>query len=306
MTARSHLSSRVLLLALVLALAAGLVWGLAGAFAASSSPSAAAGNVTLKVGWTTDPDNLNPFVGIEQSSYELFHVSYDFLTNYGDKYLETQPGLAESWTKSEDGLTWTFKIRQGVMWSDGQPLTARDIAFSYTYQKKLELTAFLSALDGIKSVTAPDDVTVVIECSQPKADILSMWVPIVPEHVWSKFKTYDQATKYLNKPPIVGSGPFQVVEWQKGKFIRAVANKDYWGGKPKVDEIIFEAYKNQDTLAQDLKLGAVDLAINIPPAQVKALQGDPALASEACSQKAFDYLSFNCYDRPVVGEPGPP
>ena len=79
----------------------------------------------------------------------------------------------------------------------------------------------------------------VIECDQPKADILSMWVPVVPEHVWSKFKTYDEATKYLNRPPIVGSGPFQVVEWQKGKFIRAVANKDYWGGKPKVDEIIF-------------------------------------------------------------------
>ncbi len=103
-----------------------------------------------------------------------------------------------------------------------------------------------------------------------------MWVPIVPEHIWSQFKTYDQATKYLNSPPIVGSGPFQVVEWQKGKFVRAVANKDYWGGKPKVDEIVFEVYKNQDTLAHDLKLGTIDLAINIPPAQVKALQSDGA------------------------------
>ena len=70
-------------------------------------------------------------------------MSYDFLTDYGDKYLETQPGLAESWTKSADGLTWTFKIRQGVKWSDGQPLTANDIAFSYTCEKRLELTAFL-------------------------------------------------------------------------------------------------------------------------------------------------------------------
>ena len=95
------------------------------------------------------------------------------------------------------------------MWSDGQPLTAQDVAFSFTYQKDLELTAFLSALDGIKTVTAPDDATVVIECDRPKADILSMWVPIVPEHIWSKFKTYDEATKYLNEPPIVGSGPFR-------------------------------------------------------------------------------------------------
>ncbi len=184
-----------------------------------------------------------------------------------------------------------------------EPLTARDVAFSFNYQKELELTAFLAALDGIKRVTAPDDTTVVIECDRPKADILAMWVPIVPEHIWSKFKTYDEATKYLNDPPIVGSGPFQVVEWQKGKFVRAVANKDYWGGKPKVDEIIFSAYKNQDTLAQDLKLGAIDLAINIPPAQVKPLQGVQSLDSQACSQKAFDYLSFNCYDGPSLGNP---
>jgi peptide/nickel transport system substrate-binding protein len=303
MASRPRPSSRWLVLFVFVVLAAGLIWGLAAALAGASSPSPSGGNVTLKVGWTTDPDNLNPFVGIEQSSYELYHISYDFLTDYDDQYLSTSPGLAESWTKSADGLTWTFKIRQGVMWSDGVPLTAHDIAFSYMYQKKLELTAFLSSLDGIKSATAPDDTTLVITCDRPKADILSMWVPVVPEHIWSKFKTYDQAQKYLNEPPIVGSGPFVITEREKGKFIRCVANKDYWGGKPKVDEIIFEAYDNQDTLAQDLKLGAIDLAINIPPAQVKPLQGDPALESQACSQKAFDYLSFNCYTGPSLGNP---
>jgi peptide/nickel transport system substrate-binding protein len=303
MTAGSRSFTRLFLLLLVALLGAGLIWGLTGALAADPSASPSAGKVTLKVGWTTDPDNLNPFVGIEQSSYELFHVSYDFLNNYGDQYLETAPGLAESWSSSADGLMWTFKIRQGVKWSDGEPLTAHDIAFSFNYQKKLDLSAFLSALDGVEAVTAPDDATVVITCSHPKADILSMWVPIVPEHIWSKFKTADQAKAYLNSPPIVGSGPFQVVEWQKGKFIRCVANKGYWGGTPKVDEVIFQVYKNQDTLAQDLKLGAIDLAINIPPAQVKALQGDSSVEAEACSQKAFDYLSFNCYKGPSLGNP---
>jgi len=302
MAAHPRFSSRLFLLVLVALLGAGLIWGIAGAFADSSSPPAG-GAVTLKVGWTTDPDNLNPFVGIEQSSYELFHVSYDFLTNYGDQYLETQPGLAESWTMSEDGLTWTFKIRQGVKWSDGQPLTARDIAFTYEFQKEYELGAFLSALDGIKSATATDDTTLVIECDRPKADVLAMWAPILPEHIWSQFKSYDEVQKYLNKPPIVGSGPFQVVEWQKGKFIRCVANKEYWGGAPKVDEVIFQYYKNQDTLAQDLKLGTIDLAINIPPAQVVALQNEPGVEAEACSQKAFDYLSFNCYEGPSLGNP---
>ena len=91
MASRARVSSRWFVLVIVLVLAAGLVWGLAGAFASSSSPSAA-GQVTLKVGWTTDPDNLNPFVGIEQSSYELFHVSYDFLNDFDDKYLGAHQG----------------------------------------------------------------------------------------------------------------------------------------------------------------------------------------------------------------------
>jgi peptide/nickel transport system substrate-binding protein len=292
-----------LLLVFIATLAAGLVWGLSGAFAADPSASPGGEKIILKVGWSPDPDSLNPFVGVQQSSYELWHVSYDFLTNYGDQYLETQPGLAESWTSSPDGLTWTFKIRSGVMWSDGVPLTAKDIAFTYNWEIKLQLQAFLSALDGIESASAPDDTTLIVTCSRPKADILSMWCPILPEHIWSQFKTADDAKNFFNKPPIVGSGPFQVVEWQKSKFVRCVANKAYWGGAPKADEVFFQLYTNQDTLAQDLKLGTIDLAINIPPAQVTALQGDSSLESAGCSQKAFDYLSFNCKEGPSLGNP---
>jgi peptide/nickel transport system substrate-binding protein len=293
----------VLLLLLAAVLAVSLVVGLAGALAADESAPPASEKIVLDVGWMTDPDNLNPFVGIEQSSYELYHISYDFLTDFGLEFLETVPGLAESWESSEDGLTWTFKIREGVKWHDGEPLTASDIAFSYNFQIEYELGNFLSALDGIETVTAPDDTTVVIQCSRPKADITAMWVPVVPEHIWGKFKSYEAITEFANRPPIVGSGPFQIVEWQKGNYVRCVANKEYWGGAPKVDEVIFRRYSNQDTLAQDLKLGTIDLAINIPPAQVEPLDADPNLEAAACSQKAFDYLSFNCYEGESLGNP---
>lgn len=276
---------------------------LAGALAADESASPGDTKIVLDVGWTTDPDNLNPFVGVEQSSYELYHISYDFLTDFGLQYLETVPGLATSWESSDDGLTWTFKIRKGVKWHDGQPLTASDIAFSYNFQIEYELFNFLSALDGIESVTAPDDTTVVIQCSRPKADITAMWVPVLPEHIWGQFKSYEEITEFENPPPIVGSGPFQIVEWQKGNYVRCVANKEYWGGAPKVDEVIFRRYSNQDTLAQDLKLGTIDLAIDIPPAQVEPLNADPNLEAAACSQKAFGYLCFNCYEGESLGNP---
>jgi len=294
---------RIILVSLLALLAASLVVGLAGALADDGASPPQGHAVILDVGWTTDPDSLNPFTALEQSSYELCHVSYDFLTHFGADYLETAPGLAESWSASDDGLTWTFAIREGVTWHDGEPLTARDVAFSFEFQKEYGLGNFLSALEGIESVTAPDDTTVVIRCSRPKADITAMWVPVVPEHVWGRFDSYEEITEFANAPPVVGSGPFQIVEWKKGDFVRCVANPRYWGGAPKVDEVVFRRYSNQDTLAQDLKLGTIDLAVNIPPAQVEPLDAEPDLEAAACAQKAFDYLCFNCCEGPSLGNP---
>jgi peptide/nickel transport system substrate-binding protein len=291
---------RCLLFFVALSLALGLA--LAGvASAASSSPSPAGS--TLKVGWDIEPDNLNPFVGIQQSSFDLYHLEYDFLTDYGPAHLETEPGLATSWTHSPDGLTWTFTIRSGVKWQDGVPLTAHDVAFTYTFMMKYKLQAFLAALAGIKTATAPNDTTVVITCSRPKADILSMWVPILPQHIWGRFQSYSQAYNFANKPPIVGSGPFQVVQWVHGQYIRCVANKSYWAGAPKVDQLIFSVYSDQMTMASDLQSGTIQLAIDLPPAQIKGMQSDKNVSAQPCAQKAFDYLGFNCYTGPSGGNP---
>jgi len=279
-----------------------LVLALAGP-AAAQSPSPAAGQTTLKVGWDIEPDNLNPFVGIQQSSFEIFHLEYDFLTDYGSAHLETQPGLATSWSHSANGLVWTFKIRSGAKWQDGVPLTAHDIAFTYTFMMKYKLQAFLSALAGIKTATAPNDTTVVITCSRPKADILAMWVPILPEHVWGRFHSYSQAYNYANKPPIVGSGPFQVVQWVHGQYIRCVANKSYWAGAPKVAQLYFNVYTDPTTMVSDLRAGVIQLAVDLPPAQVKSLQSVPDISAQACAQKAYDYLGFNCYTGPSGGNP---
>ena len=291
-----------LALAAVIALAAGLA--LAGtASAASASPSPASGASVLRVGWDTEPDNLNPFVGYEQSSYELFHLEYDFLTDYGPSHLETEPGLATSWSHSPDGLTWTFTIRSGVKWQDGVPLTAHDVAFTYTFMMKYKLQAFLASLQAIKTVAAPNDTTVVITCTRPKADILSMWVPILPQHIWGRFHSYKAAYNFANKPPIVGSGPFQIVQWVHGQYIKCVANKSYWGGVPKADQLIFSLYTDQMTMASDLESGTIQLAIDLPPAQIKGMQSATTVSAQACAQKAFDYLSFNCYAGASGGNP---
>ena len=136
---------------------------------------------------------------------------------------------------------------------------------------------FIDYVKFITKVEATDDTHVVFTCSKPKANMLGLWIPILPEHIWSKISPKDAEKSFKNPPPIIGSGPFQTVEVKKGSFVRMVANKDYWKGAPKVDEVIFQTYQNQDTMAQDLKTGAIQTGWNIPSAQFAPLDSEPDL-----------------------------
>ena len=96
-----------------------------------ATASAADEKVTFTVGITNEVDSFNPFLGIEAESYEMWALTYDYMITYSMADMSPEPGLATDWTTSDDGLTWTFNIREGVTWSDGEPLTAADIAFTY-------------------------------------------------------------------------------------------------------------------------------------------------------------------------------
>ena len=284
------LGRRVLLTA---ALAAVLALTLCGAALASTSPSPAA-TTTLHIGWLQEPDNLNPFIGIQGTDYMLWHLNYDFLVGFDAKTLEPRPELATKWSVSPDGKTWTFTIRSGEKWQDGQPVTARDVAFTFNYINKNQLLNLSAYTDGIVSAKAVSDTTVLVTTSAPKANMLKMVVPILPEHIWSKVSGKAATTTYQNSPPIIGDGPFQVVEWQKGKFVRLVANKDYWGGAPKVDQLVFQLYTNPDTMASDLKLGTLDGAIDVPMAQFKQLGTTPGITTNEGTSWRFTELAMNC------------
>ena len=154
--------------------------------AAPRARRAAGDATTFRVGWLLEPDNLNPFIGLLGQDYEIWHLNYDFLVGFDAKDLSPKPELAESWTVSPDGKTWTFKIRQGVKWQDGEPLTAKDVAFTYNYIVKNDLQTLAIYTGGITGAVATDDYTVDITTEKPKSNMLAMVVPIIPEHIWSK------------------------------------------------------------------------------------------------------------------------
>jgi len=292
----------MLLLLSAAVLGAGLVWGLGGALAADPSTSPSADKITLRVAWTNDPDNLNPFIGAETSSYEIWMLNYDFLVGYSLD-LQPTPGLATSWETSADGKVWTFHLREGVVWQDGEAFTADDVAFTYNYIIDNAMGAYSSLTTFIDEVVAVDDTTVEIRCSKPKANILRTWIPILPEHVWSKVKPAFAGAGYRNRPPIIGTGPFQTVEVKKGDYVKMVASPTFWGEKPTIDEILFIAYQNPDTMTQDLFAGTVDAAWGLPSAQFPKVSSDPSMEAIAYNLLTWDYLSMNCYTGESRGNP---
>ena len=282
------------LVVLTTALACTLAWGITTVAGASSSPSPDAEKLVLRVGTLQDIDSLNPFAGVTVAAYEMFHLNYDMLTGYAPDG-SVRPEIADSWETSDDGLTWTFKIHPGMTWQDGEPVTANDVAFTYNYIIDNELTAYTSSTVNIEEAVAIDDATVEFRLKKPKATMLRLWIPIVPEHIWSKIPG-DKAGTFNSEPPVIGSGPFQVIDVKKGSYIRFAANKDYWKGAPKVDEVILQIYTNQDTMAMDLKSGALDVAVDLPAAQFDALKNEPGITARPSLFRYFVELAMNVYD----------
>ncbi len=279
---------------LVLVLAWAFLFCPAQALASSPSP-APTKPIVFRIGIASDVDGMNPFGSWSAITWESFRLSYDFLTWYDDNY-KPCPDLAESWSYSDNGKVWTFKIRSGLKWQDGQPLTARDIAFTYNYILKNDLWAYTSYLTHVTKVEAPDDTTVVITSSQPNPRVLGLYIPIVPEHIWKNVPG-DKAENFENVP-LVGSGPFQVTEMKRGKWVKLVANKDYFGGAPKIDQLYFMIYRTEAGMMQDYKAGNLDAIMNLPPNDYRILKGMPGSSVAAGEAIGLHELGFNCYDSP--------
>ena len=296
------LNTTVIVLLCVLAVSA--VAGVASA-GSSGSPSPAAEKLTLRLGWSESPLNLNPFIGYS-NSYEIWLLNYDTLVAVGaDGLPSKETGLAEDWTLSEDEKEWTFKIREGVTWQDGEPLTARDVAFTFNtiIENKMSLAVYLK---DVEKAVAVDDTTLKVYCSAPKANMLltQVYIYIVPEHLWGDLSAEAMENTYRNPLPIVGPGPFQTVEFEKDGYVKMVRNPTYWGKQPTIDEVIFQYYTNTDTMVTDLKSGAIDGAQVIPPEQFRRFETEAGLKAISYPLYNWEYVDVNCYESPdSLGNP---
>ena len=281
------------------------------AAADSASPAAAASATaatTFTVGVTQDVDSVNPFTGIAAASYEAYQMMYPTLTEYSAADFAVAPGLAESWEESADKTYWTYKIRPNLKWSDGQPLTARDAA--YTFNRVIngdyEKTNFGSYVSVITKAEAKDDTTLVLYVKQPSPIMLHLSVYILPEHVWKEIDG-KEVRSYANEPvdgqPVVSGGPFILTERRKGQFLRFAANPNFYAGKPKVDEVVFRVYKNTDAIAQALRKGEIDFANDLNANVYNSLTGAPGITQVPSIYSGFNQIAFNMGAALVDGKP---
>ena len=266
--------------------------------AAAVPQAQAADPVVFTVGMLADVDSLNPFTGILAESYEIFQLQYSTLLSSSSVDFTPDSGLAESWEASADGKTWTYTLRPDLLWSDGVPLTANDVV--YTFQRILdgryEQRNYGNYVRNITSVEATDDRTVVMTTSEPSPIMERLAVYILPEHIWSGIDA--KAVKsYANEPEagetLVGSGPFLVVERRTGQFIRMVANDNYYKGRPNGDELVFRVYNNPDALGQALVKGEIDFATGLTADVFSTLEGQEGITTYAGAYSGFNELAFN-------------
>jgi peptide/nickel transport system substrate-binding protein len=181
---------------------------------------------------------------------------------------ELIPALASDVPKpSDDQLTYTFKLRSGVKWSDGRPLTADDVVFSYRLMSSPDTKEFVSLFrpafeQFLASVESPDPATVVFRLKKPWAPFLAEYgrIRIQPKHVLGAISPKALNTHPFWTAPTVSSGPFKFVRWDKGQQVVLTRNERYWRGPTMLDGYVMKLVPNAVVLAEQLRTGEVDVA----------------------------------------------
>jgi peptide/nickel transport system substrate-binding protein len=269
-------------------------------FMAAAMASASA--QVLEIGADLGPTGLDPHLITAFPSFMVVNGNiYEGLTSI-DKDLKVVPGLAESWTVSPDGKTYTFKLRPGVKFHDGSALEAEDIVSTIKRVQSKDIASPLaSRLSAIESANAVDPQTVELKLKEPSAPLLASLatIAVVPSSV----ETNKDA---LQKQP-VGTGPFKFQEWQPNGFILLAKNEAYWQqGLPKLSGLKFNIVPESATRQVGLTNGQYALLPNIDAATALQLKGKPGVRLGETLDLAYTLIGMNVskppFDNPKVRE----
>jgi len=254
--------------------------------------------VVLRVGGMSDIDGWNPW--FNTSPYILGSLVLEGFTDHGPSTegFPAVPRLADSWEVSEDGLTWTIHLHEGITFSDGTPVDANTVKEYLDWLSTEEmLFGFINTASNIASVEVIDDLTLQYTNFEPMISSAENDFPIMyilPPYIWTELGedlfTFENAE-------MIGTGPYVIAEYVPGSHIIFDAREDYYGGKPIIDRIIYKIYTNNDALVNALISGEIDLTMpDLPPEALDTLSEDPNITIvEKFPLGTYD-LAFNMSD----------
>ncbi len=258
-----------------IALAAGAMVALpGGSFAAAEEPISGG---TLKIVYFPEPTQL---VAINTSAGGPQFIGakiFDGLLTY-DYDLTPKPSLAKEWTISPDGLEYVFRLRDGIKFHDGKPLTSADVTFSILRLKEAHPRG-RAIFSQVVDVDAFDPLTAKIRLAKPSPGLITALAgsesPVVPKHIFESFKPIDNP----RPDQIIGSGPFVLKEWLPGSHILLEKNPAYWDApRPYLDRVIIRLVNDAGARSAALETGEVDIGPNpVPLADLERLKTIPAL-----------------------------
>jgi len=278
---------------LVLALAAALSVGTALAQPGSR----------VVVGLQAEPVTLDVAQLSDYNSSRAAMEMYEGLVRFAHGSTDIEPGLAESWEVSDDGLVYTFHLRPGVTFHDGTPVNAEAVKFSFErqidpehpYHDTGEFPYAEFTLGVIDAIEVVDDLTVRITLKETFAPFLANMAMHAAALV-SPTAVMRYGRDFGEHP--VGAGPYRFVSWQRGVEVILEANPDYWRGAPQVERLIFRPIIEDQARLAALEAGEIDLAVNLPPDDLPRLRQDPRFTFAEQPGMHTWYVVFNVTKEP--------
>lgn len=269
---------------------------------------------SIVVSYKNDVATLDPAIGYDWQNWTMIKNLFEGLMGYKPGTSELEPRLAKSYTISDDGATYTFELRDGVMFHNGRVMTAKDVKYSWERainpDTKSPGAGFFSNIKGyddirdgnstdLSGVEIPDDTTIIVHLKSPDATFLQVmainFAFVVPT------EAVEEYGKDFGRHP-VGTGPFKLEEWKPGQRIVFARNQKYRiEGIPRLDEVVFSIGMDPTIAVKRLEAGEVDILGNgIPSAQYLSVVNDPKLKSDLVEgpDMQTSYITLNTHIKP--------
>ncbi|WP_396613885.1 ABC transporter substrate-binding protein (plasmid) [Haloferax sp. S1W] len=257
--------------------------------------SSGAGDSELSVIWPGGINNINPLGWLTIPDYDAVRMMYEPLTSVDDK-ARAIGHVADSWETSDDGATYTWYIKEGITWHDGEPLTAEDVAFTFKTIKEYEwpyLGSLSSVIADPSEITVEDEYTVVTPLTQPYAPlplVLADLGMVIPKHIWSEF---DNPADETNTENPIGSGPFKFENRQQDQYLKFSVDDNYWGEAPDYDKAVVKIVSSTDSQILNMKQGNGDMLRLQPGQYVSDVENSGNLSVVEAGSTYVTYLGIN-------------